>query len=325
MSKHLVDYHKHKELRTDNTLHVIGVIQNAARWHSRLRLFREWVKEMLQTPNVKLYVVEAVFGDRQPECDPEHGEYEYLKVHSSSEIWLKENLINLGVKHLLPRDWRYVCWSDCDISFRNHLWAQESLHQLQHYPVIQPWSDAFDLSFDGGALQHFKSCGYYSAKQIPQHPSGKPYQGSKYGHVGYAWACTRYFYENIEKLLDIGILGASDNHIAWSCLGDVIHTMNPAISQGYKNACLAFQEKAKFACGGVIGYTPGRIEHSFHGSKVRRGYWTRWQILVKHKYDPLKDLRYTREGVIHLRGKRGLEHDIRLYNRHRREDSIDND
>jgi hypothetical protein len=279
---------------------------------------------MLQTPNVKLYVVEAVHGDRHPECKPDHHEYEYLQVHTNSEIWLKENLVNLGVKNLLPCDWRYLCWSDCDLHYCNENWAQDTLHQLQHYQIVQPWSDALDLSFDGGVLSHFKSCGYYSAKHIPQGANVcNPYK-RPYGHVGYSWACTRFWYENVEKLLEFAILGAGDNHIAHSCLGDVLNTTNPAISQGYKDACLAFQEKAKFACGGLIGYVPGRIEHHFHGSKVRRGYWDRWKILIKHKFQP-SDLRYTNQGVIHLKGKTGLEHDIMVYNRERREDSIDND
>lgn len=322
---HLTDHIQNHDLREDNCLHVIGVIQNAARWHSRYRLFRQWANEMLNTPHVKLHVVEAIHGQRHAECAPKNGEYSYYKVHTNSEIWLKENLINLGVKHLLPSDWAYVAWIDCDVHFRNANWAQESLHQLQHYQIIQPWSDAIDLSFDGGVMNHFKSCGYYSAKHIPQHPSGRPYKNTKYGHVGYAWCATRFWYENVNKLLDFAILGAGDNHIAWSCLGDVLGTINPKMTDGYKNAALDFQSRALYACEGIIGYTPGRLEHHFHGSKIRRGYWSRWGILIKHHYDPLMDLKYTREGVLHLKGKHGLEHDIRLYNRDRREDSIDHD
>lgn len=326
---HLKSQVKHQDLRHDNTLHVIGVIQNGARWHSRYRLFRQWLRAMLHTPNVKVHIVEAVYGDRKPECEPDQtaadGWYNYMRVHTKSEIWLKENLINLAFEHLLPKGWKYACWSDCDIKFRNKNWALNTIHQLQHYQIVQPWSDAVDLSFDGGIIQHFKSCGYYSAKHIPQAPSGKNPYGLKYGHTGYAWACTRYFKENVERLLDFAILGAGDNHMAWGCLGQVRDTVNPKISHGYKEACNDWQRKAKYACGGIIGYTPGRIEHWFHGSKRKRGYWDRWQILVKHKYDPLKDLAFTQEGVRKLKGKKGLEHDIMLYNRSRREDEISND
>ncbi len=325
MSGHLSDHIENHQLRSNNTLHVVGVIQNSSRWHSRLRLFRQWAKEMVNTPHVKLHVVEAVFGEREAECAPKCGEYSYHKVHTNSEIWLKENLINLGIKNSLPSDWKYVAWVDCDISFANHNWAQETLHHLQHYQILQPFKDALDLSFDGSVMQHFTSCGYYSAKHIPQACSNENPYKLKSGHVGFAWACTRGFYENVEKLIEFAILGAGDNHIAHSCLGDVLGTVNPKITQGYKNACLAFQEKAHYASQGIIGYVPGRIVHHFHGSKIRRGYWTRWQILINNKYDPQKDLKYTAEGVIHLKGKVKLEHDVRLYNKNRREDSIDHD
>lgn len=321
MNHHLVNHILNPELRSDNTLHVIGVIQNAVRYHSRYRLFRQWANEMKNTPNVKLHVVEAIHGDRSPECM--EGIDSYLKVHTSSEIWLKENLINLGVRHLLPKTWKYVAWVDCDVHFRHRNWAQESLHQLQHYQIIQPWSDSVDLTFDGGIIQHFRSCGYYSAKGLPQAPSGKNPYNLSYGHTGFAWACTRYFYENVEKLMDFAILGAGDNHMAWACLGHVEGTVNPKITDGYKQACNTWQDKAKYACGGIIGYTPGRIEHYFHGPKKRRGYWSRWQILVKNHFDPLKDLKYSREGVLKLKGKRQLELDIMKYNRERLEDSIE--
>lgn len=325
---HIVDQVKNQELRSDNTLHVIGVIENAVRYHSRYRLFRQWLSKMQKTKNVKVHVVEAVFKDRQAECDvdtnPNDGVYSYLRVHSNSEIWKKENLINLAVRHSLPRDWKYVAWIDCDVLFRNKNWALNTIHQLQHYPVVQPWSDALDLSFDGGVLQHFRSCGYLSAKHIPQAPSAKNPYHLPYGHVGFAWACTRAFWEAVKELPDWGILGAGDNHFAWSCLGNVSGTYNPKISDGYKHACHDYQTRARAASGGIVGYVPGRIEHWFHGSKIRRGYWDRWQILVKHKFDPLKDLTYTAEGVVKLRGKKSLEHAIMLYNRNRREDGTSN-
>jgi hypothetical protein len=102
-------------------------------------------------------------------------------------------------------------------------------------------------------------------------------------------------------------------------------TINPKITDGYKHACNDWQRKAKYASGGIIGYTPGRLEHWFHGAKKKRGYWDRWQILVKHKYDPMQDLAYTAEGLIKLKGKKKLEHDIMLYNRNRGEDDISNE
>jgi hypothetical protein len=320
---HLTNYIKHQDLQSDNTLHVIGVISNPVRYQSRYRLFEQWASEMLATPNVKLYVVEACYGDRWPEVAPFKDEYSYLSVRTRLEIWLKENLLNLGVKRLLPNDWSYMAWVDCDVTFRNPNWALDSIHQLQAYDIIQPWADAVDLCHDGGIHKHFKSFGYFDAKEIKQAASSKNIYNYQYGHTGFAWACTREFYENVEKLLDFAILGAGDAHMAYASVGRVMDTVNGRMNPGYKAACLDWQIKALKGCGGRVGYTPGRIEHHFHGPKTRRQYADRWQILIKHKYDPYHDLRFDRQGVLRLKGKHGLERDIMRYNRERFEDSIE--
>ncbi len=321
---HIVNHIIHPDLRSDNTLHVVLVLSNVVRFHSRYRLMRECIKEMLGTRNVKLHLVEAVYGDRKAECAPERGEYNYLQVKTTSEIWLKENLINLGVKHLLPRDWKYMAWVDGDVHFRNPNWALDSIHQLQHYQIIQPWSDASDLTYEGGIHKHFKSFGYYSAKSIPQSPSASNPYKHPYGHTGFAWACTKYFYENVLELIPWAILGSGDAHIAYGCIGQVQGTINQRMQPGYKLLANQWQEKAQYACGGIVGYTPGRLEHNFHGPKSRRQYASRWEILVKYKFDPMLDIKYDHQGVIKLRGKKQLEHAIMRYNRERFEDSIEN-
>lgn len=323
---HLHNHHRHDHLKSDSTLHVIGIVTNVVRYQSRYRLFRQWIQEMLHTKNVKLYIVEGTYGDRKPEMEPLHGEYDYASFHMKSEIWVKENLINLGVRNLFPCDWKYMAWLDGDIHFRNENWALESIHQMQHYPIIQPWSDAVDLTHDGGVHKHFKSFGYFSAKHIPQcqkSAKNNPYQ-HPYGHTGYGWACRRDFYEQVEKLLDFAILGSGDAHMAYACLGRVQETINHKISDGYKHMANLWQDKAHYASGGIVGYTPGRLEHHFHGPKSQRQYASRWEILVKHHYDPMHDIKYDHQGLIKLKGKHRLEHDIMRYNRERMEDSIEN-
>lgn len=322
---HLVNHIKNPDLKSDNTLHVIGVIQNSVRWHSRYRLFREWAKEMVHTPNVKLYVIEATYKDRKPECRPEHNEYEYLEVNTSSEIWLKENLINIGVKNLLPSNWKYVSWVDCDVHFRDPSWALNSIHQLQHYNIIQPWQSASDLDFHGNVMHTWTSFGSLAASGKPMyHDKSRVNAGYQYGHTGYAWCCTRYFYENVGKLADFNIVGAGDHLQAWACINKVDSTMPKQISVGYRSLCEDWQRKANYACAGLVGFTPGRLEHHWHGDKENRQYWNRWDILLHNHYNPLTDIAYDSQGVLILSGtnKYKIEHGIMKYNRHRREDQI---
>lgn len=324
MSGHIANQIKHHDLRSDSTLHVIGVIQNAVRYHSRYRHFRDWAKRMVETPHVELHVVEACYGDRHPELKPEADEYSYHEVRTNSEIWLKENLINIGVKHLLPRDWKYMAWVDCDVQFHRDDWALASVHQLQHYNVIQPWSHAADLNHDGGIIQHYKSFGFLCANGYPMsHVNWK--KGYEFAHTGYAWACNRYYYENIEKLLDWCIIGAGDHHMAWSNVGRILETIHGGVCDDYRRTALEFQRKASAACAGLVGYAPGTLLHPFHGPKSRRGYKTRWSILIDNHYNPATDVRYDSQGVLQICGKnrQALEHAVMRYNRERQEDSIE--
>lgn len=317
---HLVDHIHNHCLDKDNVLHVVGVISNPVRYHSRYRLFRKWYERMLATPNVKVYVVEAAFGDRPFQvtdpCNPHH-----LQVRTHQELWLKENLINLGVRHLLPRNWKYVAWSDCDILFCDDHWAQEALHQLQHYHVIQPWMNCSDLGFQGEVLSLFDSFCSVHARGIRKqcHP-GEPY---KYAHSGYIWCCTREFWENVHGLMDWNCVGSGDHHMAWACINGVHHSVHRGMHQSFKDRALEWQRNAFRVTNGHLGYVKTRIEHMFHGSKKNRKYRERWSIFIDHQFDPNKDLRYDSQGLLQLVGKPALMDEIRQYNRARHEDSID--
>lgn len=324
-SGHLSNHVHHKHLRSDNTLYVIGVCSNPVRYHSRYRLAREWVKRMEATPNVKLFLVETAFGDREYEFT-EQGNPQHLQLRTHSEIWIKENMINLGVRHLLPRHWRYLAWVDVDVEFRNRHWALETIHQLQHYPIVQPWQTSSNLGPTGKVMKMFNSVGEMNRLgQEPGEKKSKRYKGDPYifGHCGYAWACTRAFYENVRELIDFAILGSADHHMALGCRGYYSHSVHSAIKGPFMELCHAWQTRAMQMTHGRIGVVDGAIEHYFHGPMDRRNYVGRWEILIQNGFDPVHDLRHDAQGLIQLSGKPHLEHAIQEYNRSRFEDSIE--
>ena len=320
MSHHLYPHVQKTQLSSDNTLHVVGVISNVERFHSRYRLARDWAKRMSETPNVALHLVEAAFGDRQHEIVGT-AEFGGLALRVNTNAWIKENMINVGVRRLVPADAKNLAWVDCDTEFRDPNWAQETLHQLQHFALLQPWRSCADLGPNGEIFQTHTSFGALDQAGIrKQACADEPYQ---YGHSGYAWACTRAFWEQVGGLLDIGILGSGDHHMAWAATGKVEQSVHAKMSDGYKRVCRDWQQRALKVTHGEVGFVPGRIEHHFHGPKKRRYYRERWQILVDHGYDPGADLMRDEQGIIHISGKPALEAAIRKYNRSRDEDSIE--
>lgn len=316
----------HHELVSDSTLHVVSVISNTQRFHSRYRIFRDWVKKMEATPNVKLYVVEIAFGDRHFEVTDKNNPA-HLQLRTNYELWHKENMINLGVRHLLPRDWKYVAWIDGDVSFNNPNWALETIQQLQHVHVIQPWSECVDLGPKGNVMRtHTSFSNLISHGIIPHAPADgnyyEPVSGFKAGHPGYAWACTRYFWENAEGLLDFAILGSADMNMAWGLIGKINKSYHGRLSDGFKRMCSDWQRRSYRITNGQLGYVPGMIQHEFHGPKKSRFYKERAQVLVDHKFDPMVDLRRNTQGLWILHNKPGLTADIRNYMASRDEDSV---
>ncbi len=315
MSEHIKNQLWHSDLVSDSTLHVVAVCSNPVRYHSRYRLFREFVARMRATKNVQLHLVELAYGDRHHEVTTAAD----LQLRTSAEIWHKENMINLGVR-TLPRDWKYLAWIDGDVTFQNDNWALETIHALQHYPVVQPWSECIDLGPNGNALQMFRSFGSLVQKGV-KHSFKDP--NYPMGHSGYAWACTRTFWENTGGLIDDAILGAADHHMAWAMINRVDYSVNKAMSDSYKNKLRAWQFLANRETNAHIGAVPGLLHHAWHGSKTNRFYRERWQILVQHKFDPVKDLRKDAQGLYYLTGKPHLKEDIKQYFRSRNEDGID--
>lgn len=322
---HLNNQIKNPGLISDNTLHVIGVISNPVRYHSRYRIAREWIAEMAKTPNVKLHIVETAFGDRQHELAEicELLDVDYLPLRTRSEIWIKESMINVMARRVFgmhPRA-QFMAWIDADISFRDPNWATETIQQLQHFPVIQPWSDCADLGPMGNVMQLFKSFGYQHQRRQPkQKLPTQPYQ---YAHTGFAWACTRAFFENVGGLMDFPILGSADHHMAFAMIGEVVDTIHGKMSEEFKRRCFEWQARAVRVTHKEVGFVMGRIEHTFHGPKKRRYYRERWAILYSNGYNPDTDTMYDSQGLIQLVGKPSLEQEIRLYNRSRFEDSIE--
>lgn len=324
---HIAQQIERPQLSSDNVLHVVGVVSNSERYHSRYRLAREWMTRMAATPNVRLHMVEAAYGDRQHELEDQawklspFGEPSLLKLRVKTNAWLKENMINLGVRHLLPHDWRYVAWVDADVEFRNPDWAQETLHQLQHFHVVQPWQHCADLGHHGSIMQTHTSFGYLSQRGVRmQKWAAEPYP---YGHSGFAWACTRTFWEQVGGLADFCILGSADHHMAWAMVGQVDSSIHRKMAPSFFRRLHEWQQRAMRITHGDVGFTVGRIEHNFHGPKGRRYYRERWQILVDHGFDPDADLMRDAQGCHYIVGKPGLEAAIRKYNRSRHEDSIE--
>jgi len=292
-------------------LYVVLPYFNFCGFKRRRDLFIQFVERYAKTPGLRLVVVEAMgpaaLGPLQV--------HEHIRLTSDSRVWLKENLINLGVK-ALPKDWKYLAWIDADLEFLNRDWVQETIRGLQRADVVQLWRTAVNLGPHGEAIKVDKSFAYMFVG------SGTDWVASdKYGfwHPGYAWACTRAAFQKMGGLPDWAILGSGDRHLAMSLAGLGQTSCPGTIHENYKMMLKLYERGLKNF---KVSWVDGTIIHYWHGSFTDRKYRERWDILVKNSFDPFEDIGYTDEGLVQLTQKgRRFEKYLDDYFMGRREDS----
>lgn len=301
-------------------LWVVTVVSNPVRFKSRYELYKRFERHCVER-GVNLITVELAFGSRPFELT-DRNNHHHVQLRSSDEIWHKENMINLGIQRL-PHDWKYVAWIDADVEFMRDDWAEEIVHQLQHYEIIQLFQHAVDLGPKGEVLKVHDGFMYSYVTGKPKPSKAKNYP---HWHPGYAWAARRETIDELGGLIDFAVLGSADHHMAWALVGNVLEYAPKNITEGYKRRLLTWQERANVHVNKNVGYMPGTIYHRWHGRKKDRKYVERWDILFKHGFDPDHDLMRDWQGLYHLsdKGER-MRVDLRGYFHSRNEDSIDND
>lgn len=303
----------------DQTLYVVTAVFNPHRYKTRIKLYKDFEK-YVNDSGAKLLTVELVYGDRDFVVTQEDNSF-HLQLRTNTELWHKERMLNLGIQNL-PKNWKYVAWVDADVVFARPDWVHETIQLLQHFPVIQMFSQAVDLTPKYEILKTHTGMlyAYYEGKMDDNTGTYERY------HPGFAWAARRDALNMLGGLLDIPILGSADRHMALSLIEKVKDSYPKDISVGYCEQLEMWENRCKHYIHKNVSYMPGVLLHQWHGKKVDRRYKDRWKILVKHKYDPEFDIKLDTQGLYQFTERNPyLEQDIRKYFQARNEDSIDID
>jgi hypothetical protein len=281
----------HANKPIEDKLHVVIVISNPCLYARRYILIKEFIQRFeKEETDVLLYVVEMAY-QKQKFIITDSKNKRHLQLRTETPLWHKENMINLGIKYLLPRNWKAVAWIDSDLEFENITWAKDTLKLLnESNDIVQLFSHCVDMDIDENTMKIFSSFGYQYTKK-------RPYLANSmdYWHPGYAWACSRKAYDKMGGLYEKGILGSSDNIMALSLIGKGLKSLNENSTQDYKDSVIEYESKVKSF---RLGYVPGVLRHYFHGSKKNRKYTERWQILVEHNFTPLEHLTVDKTGIL---------------------------
>lgn len=330
----------------EQTLHLAVVYSNPFRWRSRRQHFNDCLRHLRQCPNVVAHPVELAYGDRPFEVT-EASDPLAVQVRTDCEMFHKENLINIGVRHF-PAGWKYGGYSDGDFHFTRHDWGLEAIHMLQHHEFVQLFSNYSDLSagtatsYDGHRMMRHNSSfawNYLHQKQFKQARMNEnatrggvdPYYGQLIpggafpfgfppGAPGGAWAWRRSAFDTVGGMLDTCVMGSGDWWMAFGLIGQKTMLRGDNTIRSYNDEIRNWQARAG-ALTANIGCIDNFALHFYHGASSRRAYGSRESIMHETKFDPRFDITRDWQGVYRWTGnKPKLRDAVRKYFLERHED-----
>lgn len=265
---------------------------------ANLRVFSQRVRAQ----GLPLLVVELAFGDRPfqvSDADADRVE----RLRSSTVLWHKERLINLGVA-ALPASCEAVAWLDGDVLFEHDGWVAESIRTLDEVAVLQPYDRVCWL----GPGERSAPAAASVARDEPHHVPGfaATLRGEtgdrrrwllaafeRHGHTGFAWVARRDVVS--DGLYDRAVLGGGDIINAHAMAGDDDFLRGRNLycrwmSVPERGAVERWGRDMARRTGGRLGVVPGRILHLFHGAIASRRYVERLAILRDEVFDPEVDI-----------------------------------
>jgi hypothetical protein len=296
-----IEYHENEIKKAINhndpieeKLHVITVFSNPCNYATRYILMREFIRRMKDEMNIILYVVELAYENQEYHVtESDNPEHLRLRINQTP-LWHKENLINIGVKQLLPNTWKAFAWIDADIEFDNPHWALDTLKILNGCKdIVQLFSNTLFMDKNKDTEHIFTGLAYQYVKRMKRSNDIKDI--NSYWHPGFAWACTRKLYDKIGGLYEYAITGDGDLQMASCFLANHRAALPIDVSCDYKRTLRDFERKvSNFR----LGYIPGIIRHHYHGSISSRKYCVREKILTKYNYSPTIHLTKDENGLL---------------------------
>lgn len=332
---HQTNPHPFRPAADLSDFYVITVVSNPVRFMRRYELYWRF-KEMCEAAQINLITVEQAFGER-PFMVTEASNVLHVQVRSFEELWLKENMINLGIERACQHGATKVAWIDADCAPMQppRRWFEETWHALQHYEFVQMWGSMIDMDLEQQAvgcaqpsfMYNYIKYGTPTPEKFEELRSEYPYGSNLFGRPGLAWAANVDAINKVGRLIDYSILGAGDWYMAHALIGSVrvVIPGNINSSQPYVSRLLHWQTLCERWIKRDVGYVPGTLWHDWHGNKKHRQYASRNEILLRAQYDPDTDVKYDAYGLLQLETweprQLRLRDDIRAYFRQRNEDA----
>lgn len=296
-------------------LNIICVYYNFSNFKRRKQLTEEFIARYISNKHINLFIVELILEGAEFEItsnvNPNH-----LQLTTKYKLWFKENLINIAVQDLLPKNWDNFAWLDSDIEYLDNDWVLNAIDKLRNNDIVQLFSKCIQLD-------KYNDITTYVSTGVIKYNYGKTKYIQHYNdtHPGYAWGMSRKGFEKIGKLPELFIIGSADTRIAYGMLDIDIYLTRTDLcfTPDFKNYILDTYTKVQPL---KFDYLDVDIYHYYHGSRKNRQYSTRHTLLSNFKYEPTKHIKYDANGLLQITESfpEGLLQQINDYFEQRKED-----
>lgn len=278
---------------------------NPAKYKVKYQNYKKF-REESKRQGLKLITVELSFSE-DGSFELEEGDADKLIQIKGGErniLWQKEALLNIALKNL-PDDCDKVIWTDCDLVFHNDSWVEDTAKLLEEYNAVHPFSSVVFLPEEIDSSDKLGSIEIGISETTIMHSLGRgishfgpemirEYRSIVSGLIGYAWSIRRELIDDI-GFFDQMILGGGDSVMAHAFYG--VKWRNPSVyvtPDALKEAD-AWCEEIYPKVQGSVHYSPGLVDHLWHGTRKNRRYFDRWRVL--ETMDHYKDISKNSDGI----------------------------
>ena len=275
-------------IEKDDILYIVISVFSPYGKDIRTKLAQEFIQRIEklheQGEPVQICVIELLYKEQNNFLKVSNSKF-HLQIHNTHNIYLfnKENLINVGVKNLLPSNWKWMAWIDADIEITDSNWVRRTIELFKggNYDILQLFSICRYLSSENIPNEYF-----YGSIRLLHSPV--LLKQKKYRHPGFAWACSREAYKKMNGLFEYAIVGGGD-FIMEACFTNRFHLIEKKFKENpyFLNEIKKFHENVKHFS---VYYLNTIIEHHYHGDRKNRMYVDRNEIILKNKFDPKRDV-----------------------------------
>jgi len=253
-------------MSNENDVGVVCCYFNPCHYKTKLINYKKFYNS-IEGSKIDLLTVELAIGDDDFEISDIPN---VIKVRSKSILWHKERLLNIGIKELIEKGYKKICWLDADVKFEEKEWLKNISDELENHMVCRVFTDAI--------------------KEGQQTPPT----------AGLGWAARSELFEKIE-LYDKGIIGGGDTLNAFAFGGDILDAFTFHISLEEHLKKILSEEmlihhnkwvkKCSNIVNGDVGFAKNNISSFYHGHINDRSFKYRPTILTYFKFNPEQDIK----------------------------------